>query len=258
MNKRSVVLFLLIAIPSVTTFAQDTKQDAMHSYALRLESEGKNADALTVFKNLLKNDSSSIEYLWHSSYLYSKVGHDQSTEEARQQWYRTALYLADKAVKLKADNAHAHYAYAVALGRMNENAPSRTKIEYARKIKEEAETAIRLDPKLPGPYHVLGRWHRTVAGFSGFERTMIKALFGGMPGGSYEDAIRNFEKATLLEPGHILHQYELANTYYERNKEGDKARAKAWLQKALLIPAEGPESVKYQTDCKKLLAKITK
>jgi tetratricopeptide (TPR) repeat protein len=255
--KLIVPIFLLFHISVIAT-AQENKNEALYKYALKLEQEGKNADALTIFKNLLKADSANVDYLWRTSYLYSKVGHDQSTEEVRQQWYRTAFYLSEKALNINRENANAHYACAVALGRMNENAPSRTKIENARRIKDEAEAAIRLNPKLPGPYHVLGRWHRVVAGFSGFERTMIKTIFGGMPGGSYDDAIRNFEKAVMLEPLNILHQYELANSYYERKKEGDKTQAKNWLNKALLIPAKTKDDQENQELCRKLLAKISK
>lgn len=258
MNLKINIPLLLILLATQTSSGQEAKNESLYKHAVRLEVEGNYADALTIFKNLLKADSANVDYLWRTSYLYSKVGHDQSTEEVRQQWYKTAAYLGEKVVKSHANNAHAHYAYAVALGRMNENAPSRIKIENARKIKEEAETAIRLDQKLPGPYHVLGRWHRVVAGFSGIERAMIKTIFGGMPGGSYEDAIRNFEKAVLLEPLNILHQYELANSYYERKKEGDKAQAKNWLNKALLIPAKSKDDQENQELCRKLLAKLSK
>lgn len=250
-------IFLLLMLTNGSGFAQDIKNEPqLFRYAVKLQDEAKWNDALTIFKNLLKTDSSNIEYLWRTSYIYARLGYDQPTEEAKQKWYQTAGYLGKKAVTQFPQNAWAHYAYAVSLGRMNENAGSKTKINNAKIIKSEAETAIKLDPKIAGPYHIMGRWHRVVAGFNGIERAMIKAIFGGMPGGSYEDAIKNFEKAILLEPLNGIHYFELANTYVERNKANDKAQAKTWLMKELMIPVKSTDDAENKKKCEDLLKKL--
>lgn len=259
MNTKGSFLTLVISLTiSVALYAQDnSKEEQLFRYAQKLQQEEKLNDALTIYKNLLKNDSSNIEYLWRTSFIYSKLGIEQPTEPARQQWYQTAAYLAKRAVTQFPQNAHAHYVYAMALGRISENASSKVKIDNARQIKTEAETAIKLNPKLAGPYHIMGRWHRVVAGFSGFERAMIKAIFGGIPGGSYDDAIRNFEKAIMLEPTNAIHHYELAVSYLERDGANDKEQAKHWLQKALLIKVVSTEDATNKTKCEALLKKIS-
>ena len=118
------------------TQAQDEKKEQqLYRYAVKLEQEGKNSEALTIYKNLLRSDSSNIDYLWRTSFIYSKLGYDQPTEEQRQQWYKTAAYLGKKAVTQYPQNANAHYAYAVSIGRMSENAGNRTKIDNAKLIK---------------------------------------------------------------------------------------------------------------------------
>ncbi|MBL7924665.1 MAG: hypothetical protein JNL88_10750 [Bacteroidia bacterium] len=237
--------------------AQELKNETqLFRYACKLQEEDQWNDALIIFKNLLKSDSSDAEYLWRTSFIYSKLGVLQSNEPSRQQWYTTAAYLGKKAVTQHPQHANAHYAFAVALGRMNEHAGNKTKIQNARLIKSEAETAIQLDPKLPGPYHLLGRWHRVIAGFNAFEKTMIKAMFGAMPGGSYDDAIRNFEKAILLEPLNGIHYYELAVSFTERNKPNDKQQAKNWLGKALQIPVKSADDAENRKKCEDLLAKL--
>ena len=250
-----LIIFLFFSCIT-TAKSQENKEEQMFRYATKLQQEEKHSDALTIYKNLLKSDSSNIEYLWRASFIYSKLGYDQPTEKQQQQWYATALYLGKKAITQHPQNAHAHYVYAMALGRMSENASSKVKIDNARQIKTEAETAIKLDPKLAGPYHIMGRWHRVVAGFSGFERTMIKAIFGGIPGGTYEDAIKYFEKAILLEPGNGIHYFELANTYLERKGTNDKVQAKNWLQKAILIPVKSDDDAANKKKCEALLKKI--
>lgn len=257
MTRTLLLLILFISNSHHLSAQSDKKENQLFKYAIKLESEGKNSEALTIYKNLLRSDSSNIDYLWRTSFVYSKLGFDQPTEEQRQQWYKTAAYLGKKAVTQYPQNANAHYAYAVAIGRISENAGNRTKIDNAKLIKSEAELAIKLDPRLPGPYHIMGRWHRVVAAFSGFERAMIKAIFGGMPGGSYDDSIQNFEKAILLEPFNGIHYYEIAVSLLERNKTTDKQLAKSWLQKAINIPVKTPDDAENKAKCEKLLKSIS-
>jgi tetratricopeptide (TPR) repeat protein len=249
-----VLILILYYTPSIGQELKNKEQ--LYNYASKLQGEKKWNDALTIFKNLLKSDSSNVEYLWRTSYIYSILGFGQSTEEARQQWYRTGAYLGKKAITQHPQHANAHYAYAVAVGRMSEHAGNKTKIQNAKLIKSEAETAIKLDPKLPGPYHILGRWHRVVAGFSGFERAMIKAIFGGLEGGSHEESILNFEKAIQLEPLNAIHYIEAANSYIERNEINDKQQAKNWLQKALNIPIRSPDDEMNKKTCEAMLKKL--
>lgn len=257
MRRRVATLLASLIIITTVAAAQDPKEEQLFRYAVKLQTEEKYTDALTIFKNLLKNDSSSIEYLWRASFIYSKLGYNQATEKLQQQWYNTAFYLGKKAITQHPQNAYAHYVYAMALGRMSENASSKVKIDNARQIKTEAELAIKLDPKLAGPYHIMGRWHRVVAGFSGIERAMIKAIFGGIPGGTYEDAIRYFEKAILLEPTNGIHYFELASTYLERKGTNDNNQAKNWLQKAILIQVKSQDDAENKKKCEELLNKLS-
>ncbi len=255
--KISTLTFLLFLLTFQRVSSQEIKnKEQVFRYAVKLQDEKKWSDALTIFKNLLKSDSSNVEYLWRTSYIYSILGFGQTTETSRQQWYRTAAYLGKKAITQHPQHACSHYAYAVAIGRMSEHAGNKTKISNAKLIKTEAETAIKLDPKLPGPYHIMGRWHRVIAGFSGFERTMIKAIFGGIPGGSYDDSILNFEKAIQLEPFNGVHYIELANTYLARNGKNDKEQAKHWLEKVKELPSRTHDDLVHKKTSEQMLKKL--
>lgn len=254
MKKIFRILILLVGI-TYSTSAQDNKQ-SLFNYAVKIESEGKYNDALTIYKNLLKTDSNNVNLLTHTSILYSRLGFRQNSEEQKTNWYRTALYLSQKAIKIDSQNANAHYAFAMALGRMSEFASNKTKINNANQIKTESELAIQLNPKLAGPYHILGRWHKEVAGFNGFEKAMINTMFGGMGSGSYTEAIKFFQKAILLEPLNAIHYYELAHSYYKRNQEGDKAQAKNWASKCLLIKPITQDDEETKQKCEKLLKKL--
>lgn len=244
---------LIIFAHSISAKAQIANESQLYTYAQRREAEGKLDDALTIYKSLLKNDSSNIGYLTHTSILYSKAGHRQPKKEQQIGWYKTGYYLAQKAIAVNTSNADAHYSLALSLGSMNENAGNKTKIENSKQLKSEAEISIKLNPKNAAAYHILGQWHQVVAGFNRIERAMISTIFGGMPGGSYADAIKNFERAIVLEPLNNAHYYELAHSYYLRNDKGDKAQAKNWASKALLIQVKNEDATNTKKDCEALL-----
>lgn len=250
---QTTLVFLLIVLHSTKSLASS---DEDYKRAVSLQVSGKWAEALPLFKSMLRKDSASVELLWRTSYLYAQLGSKQPDEKQKQSWYRTAEYLGRKAITTQPKHANAHYAYALALGRMNENASSRTKIEYAKSIKTEAELALKYDSTLAGPHHILGRWHRVVAGFNFFERTMIQTVFGGMPGGTYEKAISHFKKAIALEPNVGIHYYELAETYKERDNSGDITVAIDWLKRALKLPLVTEADREHRKLCEKLLQEL--
>lgn len=251
MKIRFLLCFTLLGFVSLA------QQNELYLKALSLKNESKFDEAMPIFQQLLKGDSSNIDYLHNTSFHYSKLGYRQKTEEERQRWYRTAEYLAKKAIAVNPGSADSHYAYALALGRINENASSKIKIANAKLIKKEADMAISLNPKLAGPYHIMGRWHRVIAGFNSVEKLMINTFFGGVPpGGTYADAIKNFTTASALEPNYSLHMYELAATYYERGEANDKVYAKIWCEKGLKCPVLNDDDRNTVKKINELLAKF--
>jgi hypothetical protein len=91
--------------------------------------------ALPRFQLLLKEDSLADQSLEYASICYSRVGFTLSNESTKLNYYKMADYLASKAIRLRPNSAQAHYAKALALGRMNENASSKEKIANSKKIK---------------------------------------------------------------------------------------------------------------------------
>ena len=245
----STLTFLLLCLCSIAQTA-----DEQYAKALKLKNEYNYKDALAIFQKLLKSDSSQINYLTNASFCYCKAGYFFAPESEKLSYYKSAEYLSKKAIQKNANSADAHYTYAMALGRLNENASSKQKIANAKLIKSEVDKTISLNPKAAGAYHILGRWHRTIAGFNMIEKAMINSFFGGVPpGGSYDDAVKAFMTAVGIEPHAMVHQYELAVTYHEMGKDVD---AKLWAKKALEITPVSPDDKKAKTDCEALLKKL--
>lgn len=246
-------LIILSTVLSVhTTFAQNNAE--LYNTGLKLKLEFKNREALPIFQKLLKSDSGNVNYLQNASYMYCKVGNIQTTEGEKIKYYKIAEYLAKKAIFINEKNADNHYVYALALGRLSENTGSKQKIANAKIIKKEAERAIELNPKHVGAYHILGRWHRSIAGFSSVEKIAINNLFGGVPqGGSYDDAVKCFMKAIQYDPKYMLHQYELALTFHEMKKN---IEAKLWTIKAMEMSVNNEDDKNTMRKCEELLKKL--
>jgi tetratricopeptide (TPR) repeat protein len=248
-------LFLLISLLPTLLLAQGP--NAEFRKALDLKDKKQWEESLRIFQQLLKSDSSNNAYLTNTAYLLCKAGNRQTGEEKRQPYFRKAEYLSKKAIALKADDAQGHYNYALALGRINENASSKQKIANAKIIRTECDLALRYDPKLAGAWHILGRWHRTVAGFNFVEKAMINTLFGGVPeGGSYESAIECFSKAVQLEPEAMVHKIELAQTYADRNEGKDAVLARVWCKRVQEMQAQDEDDRDYQRRAATLLQKL--
>lgn len=252
---RNLILSICLWLPVLTSTAQLSDK---YILALKFKNQSQFEQSLEIFKELLKGDSSNVEFLHNTSYLYSKLGYSRKTVNEKMSYYRMGEYLALKTIKLNAQNAYGYYSYAIALGRLNENAANKQKINNAKAIKTACDNALRLDPKIAGCHHILGRWHRIIAGFNGFERMMINTMFGGFPeGGSYDEAIACFNKAIQLEPTQILHYYELAQTYYEKGGTQNIIYAKVWAKKGLELTANptDPDDKETREKCNKLIAK---
>ncbi len=245
---------LLSLLSMLTLFVSAQTNEELYKQGLEYRKTYKIKEGFEVFGKLMKADSNNSHYIAYGSYFYSKTGVMQKTEEEKKKYYNTAAYLAKKAIKLDDNNAEAHYAYAMALGRLNENAGSSEKIKNSKLIKAEADRTIALQPKHAGAYHILGRWNRTIAGFSGIEKAMINGFYGGVPpGATYDGAVKAFQSAIVNEPDYILHAYELGVTY---NEMKNKPYAKAILEKAQKMTLRNDEDKETKAKVDALLKEI--
>jgi len=245
-----LTLFLGLMVSSVT--AQSEAE--LYKLGMKYKKDVDNKKMFQVFKKLVGMDSTNADYQAHLSFAYSKVGANLEDKKLKKKYYAKAKSVAKTAKQLDSKLAMAYYSYALALARENENASSKEKIANAKEIKSNCDKALAIDPKLAGAYHIMGRWHRTFAGFSNFEKTMVNTFFGGTPkGGTYKDALKMFQKAIEVEPWYMLHVYELAMTYYEM---GDKETAKKYVEKAMKLPQNYEDAKKCYKMCEELKAKL--
>ena len=128
MNLKTVHLFLCILLVAFSTQAQDNNE--LLAKGMQYKKDLNYKEGLAVFQRLLKSDSSNAQYLQNASFFYCRYGKFMP-ENQQMSYYKIAEYLAIKSLKITNSDAEGHYVYALALGRINENASTKQKIANA-------------------------------------------------------------------------------------------------------------------------------
>ncbi len=209
-------------------------------------------EALELFDQAAKADPADAEILLRISQQCSNLIAAAKSPAEAEEYARRSLDEAKQAVALLPDNPKAHLALAVAYGRLTDFEDSRTKVEYSRYVKAEAEKTLELDPKEDFAYHVLGRWNYAVATLNPLLKLFAKYVYGGMPDASLEEAVRDYQKAIEIAPQRVIHHHELARAYAAMGRMED-AR-KEWETELTLKP-EDNEGVNDQKEARQNLAK---
>lgn len=151
---------------------------------------------------------------------------------------RQALAEAERAVAESPNSAQSHLALAIVLGRVSEIQPPNKRLEAARRIREQLDIALRLDPKEPLAWHVLGRWHLELAILPPVVRSLAETFFGKLPEASAEEAETAFRNSMQHGPVRIANHSELGRTLALLGKTRE---AHAEFEKALSLPAKNRE-----------------
>lgn len=146
---------------------------------------------------------------------------------------KAAMPYARRAVELDPDSAVARLSIAVLYGKLAVEGNARTRLEYARRIHENAEQALAIDPQYAWGHHVLGKWHIELSQLGMASRAIVSLFLGGLPKASVDQGVESLEKAVSLEPDNLSHWVELGFAY-ERAQRIDDAVA-AW-ENALRLP----------------------
>jgi tetratricopeptide (TPR) repeat protein len=208
--------------------------------------------ALALFQQAEQTDPGDLEIVLRISQQYSNLIAVAKSPAEGEEYGKRSLDEAKQAVVLAPQNEKAHLSLAVAYGRLTDFVDDRTKVEYSRQVKAEADKALELDPADDFTWHVLGRWNYAVATLNPILRLIAKYVYGGMPDASLEEAVKDYKKAIELAPQRVIHHYELARTYVAL---GDMADARKEWETELTLKPEDNEGVNDQKEAQEELAK---
>jgi tetratricopeptide (TPR) repeat protein len=211
-------LFIAVSLPLFGQTAADYIRQGDEYYA-----KFDNAQARQEYLKAVKEEPGNYEALWKTSRAYYDVA-DQMTvankKEAEEQraLYGEAMRYARQAIKADPNDASGHFFLSAAWGKYVLTQGKKEQVSAAKQIKAEIEKAIELDPNNDLAYHALGRWQRRMAEIGGAQRFFGGILYGNIPKGSYEEAVKDFQKAIELNPKYCNNYLELGRTYLDMKK----------------------------------------
>ncbi len=222
-----LLLIVLLTIPFV--FSQSASEWISKGEAF--EATGNPKQALEAFQSAEKTMPDDATLLVKIAKQYGDLM-PSLKGAAKEDASLKSLEYSRKAVAIDPKSSDSHLALALSLGKNTEFMGNRQKIEASREIKTAAETALRLNPKSDYAHHMLGRWHQEVAGVSTATRALAKIIYGGIPKGTYKEALRHFESARIINNRRLIHQIEYGRTLAIMGRD---AEAKTEIQKGLAM-----------------------
>jgi tetratricopeptide (TPR) repeat protein len=241
-------LLILLAVqfyPVPRVSAEAENLSSLLQKADRLDDADHFLEAITLLKSLEKGDPRNVEILYRISRVDSDFVDDlpDNAEKKGRDYAVESMAYAKRAIEADPQSSEAHLASAIAYGVMTDFVDDRTKMEYSKFIKDEAEKAIELDPKNDYAYLVLARWNFEMTQLNPILRGIAELLYGQMPPASQEKALEDFRKAIELAPNRMIHHFSYGDALA---RLGRKEEARAEYQKVLRLSPTCREERGYQ------------
>jgi tetratricopeptide (TPR) repeat protein len=191
--------------------------------------------ALAHYEEAIKLDSNNYEALWKASRSAVDLGTAERNDEKREAEFKSAETYARRAVAVNPGDAEGHFNLARALGKNALTQSPRSRIKYAKDVRNEALECLKINPKHAGCLHVMGMWNAEVMRLNGFTRMLAKNFLGGgiFDSASWAEARRYMEESVANEPNRIIHHVDLGGVYRDM---GEKEKARAEFQTAMKLP----------------------
>lgn len=196
-------------------------------------------EALSTFQGILEAEPDRHDALWRAARETVSLGMLAMDSQRAREWYREGEAYARRAVAADPSRPEGHEWLAIALGRRSLEEGPRDRVQMAEEIRAAALAILAIDPDNPGGLHVLGRWNAEIMRLGGVTRFMARRLLGGdsFDQASWDEAQRLLEQATSLAPERLIHHFDLARIYLDRD---DPERARASLREVMERPAIDP------------------
>ena len=251
-----LILLTLLYLPDGgSSTAPQPEPDTLLHTVDSLRATGAYERAFRLLNGLDHPTRDTPDVLWRLAHLRIEVAENRPSTQAREEAFRQALNDAEAAVERSPHNSNAHAARAMAAGKLSKvTSSTQEKIRLSRVMKESVDQAITYDPRNDVAYYIRGRWHIELASLSFMERTIARALYGGVPSASLDQALADLQRAVQLQD-RIVYRLELARVYAELDQE---QRAAQQVQQILTMPAEHPDDPRYKREARELLEKITR
>jgi tetratricopeptide (TPR) repeat protein len=254
------LLALSLAVPALPLAAQSAGAPVA-AFVARGDSARDRFDlnaALAAYDAALAADSLDYAANWKGALTLVDIGKetpDSIPDPARDKLYRRAEALSRRAVAVNPKGPDGYFVLANAVGRNALTKSPKERVKVANDIYDYATTALGLDYRHDGAYHVLGRWNAEIMRLSSVERFFAKSFMGGsrFNAASWDEAEKYLGRAVQLRPTFIYHRLDLAEVYIDRGKY---ALAREQLEKIPSLPKQDASDPAYIRDAQQLLTRI--
>jgi tetratricopeptide (TPR) repeat protein len=217
--------------------AQDP--DALYADRTNLASARQ---AAAIWAAQTKADPKQFEAAWKLARADYWLG-NHAPQSERRTFLEQGIEAGKLAVAIEPNRVEGHFWIAANMGTMAESFGLGAGLKYRKPIKEELETALKLDPAFQqgSPDRALGRWYYKVPGFFGGDRKLAE---------------EHLRKSLTYNPNSTVTHFFLAELLIDEKRQ-DEARAE--LQKILdapLDPVWAPEDQSYKEKARDLLAHL--
>jgi tetratricopeptide (TPR) repeat protein len=213
----------------------------------------KASEALDFYLAAEKLDPKNASLLVRIARQYRHLMADATTREEKLRLGGIGLDYAQRAAALAPNDSEAQLSPAISYGKLVPLQGIKEQTEAARRIKEAADKAIRLNPRNDLAWDVLGRWNKVLADVNGIKRALGSLLYGELPRGSNADAVLCFQKAIEINPKRLMHYIELGQTYAQMGKTADARRL---IAKGLAMPDVEKDDPEIKRRGRETLAKL--
>jgi tetratricopeptide (TPR) repeat protein len=221
------------------TVAQSQDVSALIRKADELDAQDRTDAAIETLKQAEKispNDPTPLIKLSqdYSDQIDNAKGGAQKLAAAK-----LCLEYAKKAVHVAPDNADAHVCLSIAYGKMTDFVDNKTKMEYSKVVKSEAEKAVEINPKNSLALLILARWNFDMATLNPILKAFAQTLYGQLPPASKELAEEYFQKAIAAAPERIIYHAEYAKALESMGKTKE-SRAE-WMKVKQIKPSDAED-----------------
>jgi tetratricopeptide (TPR) repeat protein len=235
------IFFVTATICSIfiAIIAQSQDVSTLIRKADELDAQERTDDAIEALKQAEKINPNDPKVLIKLSEDYSDKIDNTKDRTQKLAFAQLCLEYAKRAVREAPANAEAHVCLSIAYGKMTDFVDNKTKMEYSKVVKSEAEKAVELNPKNDLALLILARWNFDMATLNPILKAIAQTLYGQLPRASKEQAMEYFQKAIAAAPEKIIHHAEFAAALESMGRTKE-ARAE-WLKVTRLKPTDAED-----------------
>jgi len=250
---RSIMIALAILATASQPVHAEPRVDGLIAKGDVADRAFKPGDALDSYLPAEKLDPNNVRLLLRISRQYRHMMSDAGTAAKKLAFGHQALGYDKRAADLAPNDSEAQLSPAITYGKMLPFQGKKEQVAASPLIKAAADRAIKLDSRNDNAWHVLGRWHQSLANVSGLKRSLGGMLYGKLPTGSYDESVKAVEKAIAINPQRLRHHIELGRTYALM---GDPKSARSFLEKGLAMANREKDDAEIKARGRETLAKL--